>query len=66
MRGSPFKIVLLDKERTVVNAGPIPAQITPVSGKSGDTIELLVGLPDAQLLKDAKTIRVQRRTDVGF
>lgn len=66
LRGSPFKIVLLDKERTVVNAGSVPAQITPVSGKSGDTIELLVGLPDTQILKDVKTIRVQRRTDVGF
>ncbi len=64
-RGSPFKIVLLDAERTVINAD-LPAQITTISGKMDDTIELLVGLPDAQVLKGAKSIRVQRRTNVGF
>jgi hypothetical protein len=67
MRGSPFKIVLLDAERTVVTGGgDVPAQITTVSGKMGDTIELLVGLPDAAVLKEVKIIRVQRRTEVGF
>lgn len=66
MKGSPFKIVLLDKDRTVVNSDPIPVQITPVSGRMGDTIEVYIGLPDAQLLRDVKIIRVQRRTDVGF
>ena len=67
LRGSPFKVVLLDADRTVVQTdGDIPTQITPVSGRMGDAIELLVGLPDAQLLKQVKIIRVQRRTDVGF
>ena len=64
-RGSPFKIVLFDAEQTVIDAD-LPAQITMISGKMGDTIELLVGLPDTQKLKDAKMIRVQRRTNVGF
>jgi hypothetical protein len=64
-RGSPFKIVLLDAERTVINPD-VHAQITPVSGRMDDTIELYVGLPDAQILKDVKIIRVERRTDVGF
>jgi len=64
--GSPFKVVLLDADRTVINPDLPPVQITPVSGKMDDTIELLVGLPDAQILKDVKMIRVQRRTDVGF
>ena len=64
-RGSPFKVVLLDAERTVITQD-LPAQITPISGKMDDTIELLVGLPDAQVLKEAKMVRVQRRTDVGF
>lgn len=64
-RGSPFKIVLLDAERTVIDAD-LPAQITPVSGRMDDTIELYVGLPEAQLLKDVKMIRVEKRTDVGF
>jgi hypothetical protein len=64
-RGSPFKIVLLDAELTVIDAD-LPAQITTISGKAGDTIELLVGLPEAQKLKEARLIRVQRRTNVGF
>ena len=64
-RGSPFKIVLFDAEQTVIDAD-LPAQITTISSKMGDTIELLVGLPDAQKLKDAQMIRVQRRTNVGF
>ena len=64
--GSPFKIVLLDAERTIIDPD-VPAQISLVSGgKVDDTIELLVGLADAEALKRAKTIRVQRRTDVGF
>jgi hypothetical protein len=66
MRGSPFKVVLLDADRTVINPDVPFVQITPVSGKMDDTLELLVGLPDAQILKDVKMIRVQRRTDVGF
>jgi hypothetical protein len=66
MRGSPFKVALLDAERTVINPDVPAVQITPVSGKMGDTIELLVGLPDDQILKDVKMIRVQRRTGVGF
>jgi hypothetical protein len=64
-RGSPFKIVLLDAERTVIDADS-PAQITPVSGRMDDTIELYVALPESQLLKDVKMIRVEKRTDVGF
>jgi len=64
-RGSPFKVLLFDGEQTVIDAD-LPAQITTISGKMGDTIELLVGLPEAQKLKDAKMIRVQRRTNVGF
>ena len=65
MLGSPLKVVLLDADRTVVDSDA-PAQITtPVGAKADDTIELRVGL-DAQSLKNAKVIRVQRRTEVGF
>jgi hypothetical protein len=65
MLGSPFKVVLLDADRTVVDSDA-PAQITtPVGAKADDTIELRVGL-DAQSLKTTKVIRVQRRTEVGF
>jgi hypothetical protein len=66
MRSSPFKVLLLDADRTIINPDVPFVQITPVSGKMDDTIELLVGLPDSQILKDVKMIRVQRRTDVGF
>jgi hypothetical protein len=65
MRGTPFKIVLLDAERTVINPD-LPAQITVLSGKMDDTIELYVALPEAPLLKEVKLVRVQRRTEVGF
>lgn len=65
MRGSPFKVVLLDEDRTVINPD-VPAQITAPSGRMGDTIELLVALPDAPLLRDVRLIRVEKRTDVGF
>jgi hypothetical protein len=65
MLGSPFKVVLLDADRTVVDADA-PAQITtPVGAKADDTIEFRVGL-DAQALKGTRVIRVQRRTEVGF
>lgn len=65
-RGSPFKVVLLDAERTVINPD-LPAQITAVSGKMDDTIELYVALPlDSDALRDVKMIRVQRRINVGF
>jgi hypothetical protein len=65
MRGSPFRIVLLDAERTVINQDIVP-QITPISGKAEDTIQLYVPLPDAPLLREVKYIRVERRTNVGF
>jgi hypothetical protein len=65
MRGSPFKIVLLDEYRTIINQD-MSGEITPVSGKMDDTIELFIRLPDAQALRDVKLIRLQPRTQVGF
>jgi len=64
MLGSPFKVVLLDADRTVLD-GDAPAQITtPIGAKADDTNEFRVGL-DAQARKGAKVNRVQRRTEVG-
>jgi len=65
VRGSPFKIVLLDADRTVINPDA-PAQITAPSGKMGDTIELYVALPDNNRLREVRFIRVEKRTEVGF
>jgi hypothetical protein len=65
MRGSPFKIVLLDRDRTVINPD-VQARITPVPAKMGDVIEMYVPLPTRELLQQVRYIRVQRRTDVGF
>jgi len=65
VRGSPFKVVLLDADRTVINPDA-PAQITAPSGKVGDTIELYVALPDNNRLREVRFIRVEKRTEVGF
>lgn len=65
LRGSPFKIVLLDGERTTINPD-LPASITPVPARKDDTIELYVALPNSDVLRDVKHIRIQRRTDIGF
>lgn len=65
VRGSPFRIVLLDAERTIINQD-LPGSITPVPARMGDTIELFVVLPSDTILKDVKFVRVQRRTGVGF
>src|SRR6267142_4605728 len=45
MRGTPFKIVSLDADRTIIDPD-LPATITVVPGKMDDTIELYVRLPD--------------------
>ena len=65
MRGSPFKLIAFDADRTVIDLD-LPAQITTVGGKVDDTIELRIVLPQVELLRDVKLIRVQRRTGVGF
>jgi hypothetical protein len=62
---SPFKIVLLDENRTVINPD-VPAKITPVTGHKDDTIDMVVPMPDEPLLKDVRYVRVQRRTEIGF
>jgi hypothetical protein len=63
--GSPFRVVLLDADRKIID-NDAPARITtPVGAKAGDTIELTVGV-DPATLKSVKAVRVERRTDVGF
>jgi hypothetical protein len=65
IRGTPFRIVLLDADRTIIDQDH-PATITVVPNKMDDTIELYVVMPDPAKLKEVKTVRVQKRTDVGF
>ncbi|MDX1948530.1 MAG: hypothetical protein SFU86_24300 [Pirellulaceae bacterium] len=62
---SPFRPVLLDGEKTVV-ATDARVKITPVSGKLGDRVRMTVQLPKAEVLGTVKTIRVERRTQLGF
>jgi len=65
IRSTPFKVVLLDADRTVIDADA-PVGITTVTGKMDDTIELYVTLPEDSKLKQVKFVRVQRRTEIGF
>jgi hypothetical protein len=65
IRNTPFQVVLLDADRTVIDADA-PVGITMVTGKMDDTIELYVTLPEDAKLKQVKLVRVQRRTNVGF
>lgn len=63
--GSPFRLVLLDDEKTAV-VGDLQATITPITGKAGDRARVTVKLPKAQVLERVKLVRVERRTNVGF
>jgi hypothetical protein len=65
MAETPFRLVLLDEDRTVVEA-TLPLKLTPVTGKQGDRVLLSILLPDDDSLDTVKSIRVQRRTQVGF
>jgi hypothetical protein len=65
VKGSPFRPVLLDAEKIVL-ASDAPVELTPLEGKLGDVVRMLVQLPAADVLSQAKTVRVERRTNVGF
>lgn len=65
--GSPFRVVFLDADRTLIVPDKPPAiRFTPITGKLGDSITLAVELPPAPLLSDVKFVRIERRTNVGF
>jgi hypothetical protein len=64
-RGTPFKPVLLNADRTVIPADAV-VEITTISGKMGDTVSMTVQLPDKETLATVKLIRVELRTKVGF
>src|SRR5437868_2920367 len=58
---TPFQPVILDADKIVI-AEDLPVKITPVTGKVGDSILMVVRMPEPDILKDVKTIRVQRRS----
>jgi hypothetical protein len=65
-KGTPFQPIFLNVDRTVM-AKDAPVEITAISGKMGDTIQMDVTLPDPETLAAIKYIRIDRRdTNVGF
>jgi hypothetical protein len=64
--GSPFKLVLLDAEKVVLAAEPQVGFASKLTGKPGDKVKIDVQLPKAELLSQAKLIRIERRTKIGF
>jgi hypothetical protein len=64
-QGTPFKPLLLTAEKLVM-AMDARVQMTAVSGKMGDTIQIYVKLPEKETLDAVKLIRIERRTNVGF
>jgi hypothetical protein len=64
-QGTVFRPVMLNAEKLVL-ATDTKVQVTPISGRMGDTLQMIVQLPDAQTLTQVKTIRIERRTNVGF
>jgi hypothetical protein len=63
--GSPFRPVFLDEEKIVLQSDAA-VQITPVAGQPGDRLRMTVELPPAEIMKDVRHIRIERRTRVGF
>jgi hypothetical protein len=65
MRETPFRLLLLDEDRTVVDVA-LAMKMTTVTGKQGDRVLLSVLLPENGDFDKVATIRVERRTQVGF
>jgi hypothetical protein len=64
-QGSPFKPVFLDEERVPVK-GAARIKLSEISGRMGDAVRVTVQLPGSETLARIKTIRIERRTQVGF
>ena len=64
--GSPFKVVLLDADKIVLAAEPEVRFASKLTGKQGDKVKIVVQLPMAEELSQAKLVRIERRTKVGF
>jgi len=64
--GSPFKLVLLDAEKIVLDIEPQVEFASKLTGKPGDKVKIEVHLPKAEVLSQAKLVRIERRTKIGF
>jgi hypothetical protein len=64
--GSPFKTILLDAEKIVLADEPEVRLASKLTGKSGDKVKIVVLLPKAEVLGQAKLVRIERRTKIGF
>ena len=64
--GSPFKLVLLDAEKIVLAVEPRVQFASKLTGKPGDKVKIAVQLPKAEVLSQAKLVRIERRTKIGF
>jgi hypothetical protein len=64
--GSPFKVVLLDADKVVLEVEPEVRLSSRLTGKAGDKVKMVVQLPSAELLSQARHVRIERRTKVGF
>jgi hypothetical protein len=64
--GSPFKVVLLDGEKIVLAVEPRVRLASKLTGKPGDKVKVVLQLPKAEALSQAKFVRIERRTKVGF
>jgi hypothetical protein len=63
--GSPFQPTFLDAEKITL-LSDARVKITPISGRLGDAIRVMIRLPDETTLSKAALIRLERRTEIGF
>jgi hypothetical protein len=63
---SPFRALMLDEERIVLDEEPEVRFVSKLTGRPGDKLRIVVQLPSAEVLSLAKHIRIERRTKVGF
>jgi hypothetical protein len=61
----PFKVTMLDADKVPLAAG-MQVGLFDITGKKGDRVRAVFVLPPPEVFKNVKTVRVERRTKVGF
>jgi len=64
--GPLFKVTTLDAKRARLGNDAQAVKITAISGRAGDTVTLIVALPDPPLLNEVRFVRVEPARAVGF